>query len=46
MNDVFNPAVGTDSKHGPHRYPIAGKVRKEEHEHGSLNGALDMDTMA
>lgn len=43
MNDVFNPA---EDKHGPHRYPIAGKVRKEEHEHGSLNGALDMDSKA
>ena len=46
MNDVFNPYGGPNpaQEDGPHRYPIAGKKKKEEHQHGSLNGALDMET--
>ena len=40
MNDIFNPP-----EIGPHSFPIAGKPKKNEHEFGSLNGALDMDSM-
>ena len=40
MNDIFNPP-----ELGPHSFPIAGKIKKEEHRFGSLNGALDMDSM-
>jgi hypothetical protein len=46
MSDVFNPYAPDPqfNQPGPHKYPIAGKKKKEEHEYGSLNGGLDMMT--
>jgi hypothetical protein len=40
MNDIFSPP-----ENGPHLYPLAGRPKKEEHQFGSLNGALDQDSM-